>query len=126
MTLDHSQIEGLLFFEDPVTHNVIGAAKGAPLDMAGHFVAFGPRITVDPQLKNLFLAAPTLYQTLSQQYQAIQGLIEIAEGLPATPELDKLQRSFIEMQNGMLMAQRIAQVGIEEVANSLDTDSKRS
>lgn len=122
--LDHSQIEGLLFFEDPVTHNVIGAAKAAPLDLSGHFVAFGPRITVDPLLKNLFLAAPTLYQTLSQQYQAIQGLIEIAEGLPQTPELDKLQRSFVEMQNGMLMAQLVAQKGIEEVANSLDKPPK--
>lgn len=126
MTLDHNQIEGLLFFEDPVTHNVIGAAKAAPLDVSGHFVAFGPRVTVDPMLSNLFLAAPTLYQTLSQQYQAIQGLIEIAERLPQTPELDKLQSSFIEMQNAMLLAQRVAQVGIEEVANSFDRPQKPS
>ena len=122
--LDHSQIEGLLFYQHPTTQNYIGAPKADPLNLAGSFVAFGPRVTVDPMLTNLFLAAPTLYQTLSQQYNAIQGLIEIAERLPQTPELDKLQSSFIEMQNAMLLAQRVAQVGIEEVANSLDRPSK--
>lgn len=122
--LDHAQIEGLLFFEDPATHNVIGAAKAAPLDVSGHFVAFGPRVTVDPMLVQLLAAAPTMYQCLSQQYQALQGLIDIIEALPNSAELGKLHTSFIEMQNACLMAQRVAQVGYEEVANSLDRSSK--
>ena len=118
--LDHSQIEGLLFYQDPTTQNYIGAPKADPFNQTGSFVAFGPRVTVDPALYNLLAAAPTMYQALSMQYNAIQWLIEIAERLPQTPELDKLQSSFIEMQNAMLLAQRVAQVGIEEVANSLD------
>lgn len=125
-TLDHQQIEGLMLFEDGTTQNVLGCAKADPSNVAGHFVAFGPRITADPALRNLFLAAPTMYQTLSRQYEALQGLIDLIDGLPNTAELDKLQASFVEMQNGLLLAQRVAQVGIEKVANSLDTDSKRS
>lgn len=124
--LTHSQIEGLMFFVDPDTRNTIGVAKADLQNVAGHFVAFGPRVTVDAALSNLFTAAPTLYQTLTEQYKAIQGLIELIERLPKTPELDKLLSSFIEMQNGMLLAQRVAQVGIEEVAKTLDTSSKSS
>lgn len=115
-----------MLFEDGTTQNVLGCAKADPSNVAGHFVAFGPRITADPALRNLFLAAPTMYQTLSRQYEALQGLIDLIDGLPNTAELDKLQASFVEMQNGLLLAQRVAQVGIEKVANSLDTDSKRS
>lgn len=126
MNLDHFQIEGLLFFEDPVTHNVIGAAKAAPLELSGHFVAFGPRITVNPALVRLLTAAPTMYQCLSQQYQALQSLVDIIEGLPNSAELGALHSSFIEMQNACLMAQRVAQVGYEEVANSLDKPLKSS
>lgn len=125
-TLDHAQIEGLMLYEDETTGNVLGCAKADPSNVAGHFVAFGPRITADPALRNLFVASATMYQTLSRQYEALQGLIDLIDGLPNTPELDKLQTSFVEMQNGLLLAQRVAQVGIEEVSKTLDTDSKRS
>ena len=124
--LDHSQIEGLLFYVDPVTHNVMGAAKADPHNVAGHFVAFGPRITVDPALVNLLAAAPQMYQTLSAQYQYLQVQIEVIERLPKAAELDTLLSSLIEAQNACLMAQRMAQVGYEEVANSLDKGSKSS
>jgi hypothetical protein len=96
MKLDHSQIEGLLFYEDPQTHNVMGAAKADPSNVAGHFVVFGPRVTVDPALSNLFMAAPTMYQCLSQQYQFLQAQIEVIERLPNAKELDTLLRSLIE------------------------------
>ncbi len=124
--LTHSNIEGLMFFVDPDTRNTIGVAKADPQNVAGHFVAFGPRVTVDPALSNLFTAAPTLYQTLTEQYKALQGLIELIDTLPNSAELGKLQRSFIEMQNACLLAQRVAQVGIEEVAKTLDSSSKPS
>lgn len=124
--LDHSQIEGLLFFEDPATGNVCGAAKADPHNIAGHFVAFGPRVTVDPALFKLLAAAPQMYQTLSMQYQYLQAQIEVVERLPRAAELEKLLSSLIDAQNACLMAQRLAQVGYEEVANSLDSGSKLS
>lgn len=124
--LDHSQIEGLLFYQDPTTQNYIGAPKAEPFNQAGSFVAFGPRVTVDPALYNLLAAAPTMYQALSMQYAYLQAQIEVIERLPKAGELDKLLSSLIEAQNACLMAQRIAQVGYEKVANSLDKGSKRS
>lgn len=124
--LDHSQIEGLLFYQDPITQNYIGAPKADPFNQAGSFVAFGPRVTVDPALYNLLAAAPTMYQALSMQYAYLQAQIEVIERLPKAGELDKLLSSLIEAQNAALMAQRIAQVGYESVANSLDKGSKPS
>ena len=124
--LDHSQIEGLLFYQDPTTQNYIGAPKADPFNQAGSFVAFGPRVTVDPALYNLLAAAPTMYQALSMQYAYLQAQIEVIERLPKTDEVDKLLSSLIEAQNAALMAQRIAQVGYESVANSLDKGSYRS
>lgn len=124
--LDHSQIEGLLFYQDPTTQNYIGAPKADPFNQAGSFVAFGPRVTVDPALYNLLAAAPTMYQALSMQYAYLQAQIEVIERLPKAGELDKLLSSLIEAQNACLMAQRIAQAGYENVANSLDKGSKRS
>lgn len=122
--LDHSQIEGLLFYQDPTTQNYIGAPKADPLNPAGSFVAFGPRVTVDPALYNLLAAAPVMYQSLSKQYEYLQAQIEVIERLPRVGELGKLL-SLIEAQNACLMAQRIAQVGYENVANSLDKGSKQ-
>ena len=124
--LDHSQIEGLLFYQDPTTQNYIGAPKADPFNQAGSFVAFGPRVTVDPALYNLLAAAPTMYQALTMQYAYLQAQIEVIERLPKAGELDKLLSSLIEAQNAALMAQRIAQVGYESVANSLDKGSKPS
>ena len=124
--LDHSQIEALLFYQDPTTQNYIGAPKAEPFNQAGSFVAFGPRVTVDPALYNLLAAAPTMYQALSMQYAYLQAQIEVIERLPKAGELDKLLSSLIEAQNAALMAQRIAQVGYESVANSLDKGSKPS
>lgn len=124
--LDHSQIEGLLFYQDPTTQNYIGTSKADPFNQAGSFVAFGPRVTVDLALYNLLAAAPTMYQALSMQYAYLQAQIEVIERLPKTDELDKLLSSLIEAQNTALMAQRIAQVGYESVANSLDKGSYRS
>lgn len=67
-----------------------------------------------------------MYQALSMQYAYLQAQIEVIERLPKAGELDKLLSSLIEAQNACLMAQRIAQVGYENVANSLDKGSKRS
>lgn len=124
--LDHNQIEGLLIYKDPTTGNFIGTTKTDPLNPAGSFVAFGPRVTVDLALYNLFAASALMYQALSKQYEYLQAQIDVIERLPRVGELDKLLSSLIEAQNAALMAQRIAQVGYENVANSLDKGSKRS
>lgn len=122
MSLTHAQIEGLLFYKDPDSLNIFGTSREDPSNPEGQFVAFGQRITVDHALENLFLAAPHLYQTISQQINAMQTLVDIIDRMPTnyvTPELNKLKKSFIEMQNACLLAQRVAQVGIDEVAKTI-------
>lgn len=124
--LDHNQIESLMLYVDPDTKNAVGTSKQEPRNMAGQFVAFGPRVTPDAALFNLLVAAPMLYQQLTLQYQALQGLIDLIDNMPQTEDGAKLARSFIELQNGCLLAQRVAQVGIEEVSKTLDAGSKSS
>lgn len=120
--LDHNQIEGLMFFLDPDTNNVVGTARQDPTNVTGQFIAFGPRVTHDPALFNLLVSAPMLYQQLTLQYKAMQGLIDIIENLPQqNKECESLKTSFIELQNGCLLAQRVAQVGIEEVSKEIES-----
>lgn len=127
MTMQHKEIEALMLFVDPDTQNAIGAAKANPSDFSRHFAAFGPRLAPDPAIMNLLVAAPMLYQTLSQQYMALQVLVDMTEAVePQTDDLKKLARSLLEMQNACLLAQRVAQVGIDDVAKTLDTPSNLS
>lgn len=123
--LDHKQIEGFMLYVDPDTNNAVGTSKNEPRNMAGQFIAFGPRVAPDPALFNLLVAAPMLYQQLTLQYQALQGLIDLIERLPQpTDDGAKLTKAFIELQNGCLLAQRVAQVGINEVSKTLDAGLK--
>lgn len=124
--MEHNQIESLLFYDDPSTGDVIVCDITDPANLSKHAVAFGPRVTVDPKLSRLLAAAPVMYQTLSKQYLYLQAQIEVIERLPRSGELETLLSSLVEAQNGILTAQRVAQVGYEKVANSIDKDSKRS
>lgn len=124
--MNHNEIEALMLFVDPDTKNAIGAAKANPSDFSRHFAAFGPRLAPDPAITNLLVSAPMLYQTLSQQFMALQVLVDMAEAIsPQTDDLRKLCRSLTEMQNAIMLAQRVAQVGIDDVAKTLDSETKR-
>ena len=118
-TLNQEELETLMFFVNPINKNVVACEKKDPLDQSKHFVAFGPRVTVHESLVNLLAAAPLMYECLSRQYQSLQGIIDVIESLPNNFVLDKLRSAFIGMQDACLMAQRVAQVGTEEVAKSL-------
>lgn len=122
--MEHAQIESLLFWNDPETGNVIASNKAAPL--AGGNVVFGPSIAVQPAFFNLLVASPMLYQQLSLQYAGLQSLLDLIDALPQTNELAQLSTMLTELQNGCLLVHRVAQVGIEEVAKSLDNSSKSS
>lgn len=126
MTMQHKEIEALMLFVDPDTQNAIGAAKANPSDFSRHFAAFGPRLAPDPAIMNLLVAAPMLYQQLSLQYNGLQSLLDLIDALPQTAELSQLSNMLTQLQNGCLLAHRVAQVGINEVAKSLDSSSNPS
>lgn len=124
--MKHEEIEETMFFVDPDTNNVIrvdkGNAAGTPPERC--VMVFGPRITVEPSFVELLIAAPMMYQQLTHQYKALQLLLNMADAQPLTPELSQLVTMITEMQNGVLLAQQVAQFGIEKVANSLDADKR--
>lgn len=124
--MKHEEIEEAMFFVDPDTNNVIRVDKGnaAATPQERCVMVFGPRITVEPSFVELLIAAPMMYQTLTHQYKALQLLLNMADAQPQTPELSQLVTMITEMQNAVLLAQQVAQFGIEKVANSLDADKR--
>jgi hypothetical protein len=122
--MEHSVIESLLFWQDPETGNVIASDKAAPLTVGA--VVFGPTLPVATPFFNLLVAAPMLYQQLSLQYNGLQSLLDLIDALPQTAELSQLSNMLTQLQNGCLLAHRVAQVGINEVAKSLDSSSNPS
>ena len=122
--MEHSVIESLLFWQDPESGNVVASDKAAPL--AGGAVVFGPLLPVAPPFFNLLVASPMLYQQLSLQYNGLQSLLDLIDALPQTAELSKLHEMLTQLQNGCLLAQLVAQKGIEEVSKTLDGGSKSS
>jgi hypothetical protein len=118
-TLNQEELETLMFFVNPINKNVVACEKKDPLDQSKHFVAFGPRVTVHESLVNLLAAAPLMYECLSYQYRALQDIINAIEKFPNNVMFNEIHSVFVTMQNSCLMAQRVAQVGTEEVAKSL-------
>lgn len=124
--MTHDEIQETMFFRDPDTGNVIrtdlGNAAATPPERC--VFVFGPRMTIEPSFVDLLSAAPLMYQQLTMQYKGLQMLVDMADAQPNTPELSNLVRMLTELQNGVLLAQQVAQFGIGKVANSLDADSK--
>ena len=124
--LNHDQIEALMFYVDPTTRNTIGTAKEQPYNAAGQFIAFGPRVTVDGFLTNLLVAAPFLYQQLTLQVKALDGLIDAIEKSPPNEHAEHLLTALRQMKKGCELTQRVAQEGIETVAAAIDAQTKLS
>lgn len=66
-------------------------------------------------------ASAAMYQQLSHQFQALQALIDLGEIVGVNEEL---LSHFNNMQNGILLAQRVAIEGVEKVAVSIDAQKK--
>lgn len=87
------------------------------------FIAFGPRTAPEPLLMNLLAASPSMYQQLTLQYRALSGLIELFESCNDNNSKE-LIKSLRQLQNGCLLAQSVAQNGINEVALMLQSENK--
>ena len=122
--MNHFEIERTMFFLDPDTGNYIRVDKdnAAATPQERCVMVFGPRITVEPSFVELLAAAPMMYQQLTMQAAALEQLMAQLDALPAPT--DDLRRTFEQLQNGCMLAQQVAQFGIEKVAKSLDGDSK--
>lgn len=120
--MEHLEIEDLLFWNDPETGNTNVSSKNSPHIYRTAFVKDG----VEPMLKELLEAAPVMYQQLSLQYTGLQTLINVMDMLPNSVEMSKLYELLIQLQNGCLLAQLVAQKGINQVSRTLNLNSKLS
>ena len=77
--------------------------------------------SVSPEWFNVLRASAVMYQQLSHQFQALQSLIDLGEIVGVNEEL---LSHFNNMQNGILLAQRVAIEGVENVAVAIDAQKK--
>lgn len=115
MILEHAELENLLFYVNQQEQLCMSRPKTSPLEQPGELV-FGQNMGANMRFCHLLAAAPLMYQTLSQQAHALQGLIDAIDSLPHGDHTDALQKQLIVMQNGCFLAQRVAQIGVDEAA----------
>ena len=77
--------------------------------------------SVSPEWFNVLRASAAMYQQLTHQFQALQSLIDLCELAGVNQEL---LSHFTNMQNGILLAQRVAIEGVENVAVAIDAQKK--
>lgn len=78
--------------------------------------------SVAPEWYNALRAAGAMYNQLSAQYNALQDLIDISETV--TGPNNPIIRTFIELQNAILLTQQVAREGVEKVVGMLDKQPK--
>ena len=69
--------------------------------------------SVAPEWYNILRASGTMYNQLSAQYNALQDFIDLSETV--TGPNNPIIRSFIELQNAILLTQQVAREGVENV-----------
>lgn len=79
--------------------------------------------SVAPEWFNVLRASGAMYQQLTRQFEALQALIDLAESVGAN---EQLVRTFIELQNAILLTQRVAVEGVEKVGKAIDKETKPS
>jgi len=79
--------------------------------------------TVAPEWFNVLRASGAMYQQLTRQFEALQSLIDLAEQHGAN---EGLVRTFVELQNAILLTQRVAVEGVEVVGKAIDNELKSS
>jgi hypothetical protein len=80
--------------------------------------------SVAPEWYNALRAAGAMYNQLSAQYNALQDLIDVSETV--TGPNNPIIRTFIELQNAILLTQQVAREGVEKVGGMLDKQPKSS
>jgi hypothetical protein len=80
--------------------------------------------SVAPEWYNALRAAGAMYNQLSAQYNALQDLIDVSETV--TGPNNPIIRTFIELQNAILLTQQVAREGVEKVGAFLDKQPKSS
>lgn len=78
--------------------------------------------SVAPEWYNALRAAGAMYNQLSAQYNALQDLINVSETV--TGPNNPIIRTFIELQNAILLTQQVARDGVEKVGAMLDKQPK--
>ena len=78
--------------------------------------------SVAPEWYNALRAAGAMYNQLSAQYAALQVIIDVSETL--TGPNNPIIRTFIELQNAILLTQQGAREGVEKVGGMLDKQPK--
>ena len=77
--------------------------------------------SVAPEWYNVLRASGAMYQQLTRQFEALQALIDLTESVgPNHPII----RTFIELQNAILLTQQVAREGVETVGGMLDKQPK--
>lgn len=89
----------------------------------------GPKIvftegSVAPEWYNPLRAAGAMYNQLTAQYNALQDLIDVSETV--TGPNNPIIRTFVELQNAILLTQQVAREGVETVGGMLDKQPKPS
>lgn len=80
--------------------------------------------SVAPEWYNALRAAGAMYNQLSAQYNALQDLIDVSETVIGLN--NPIVRTFIELQNAILITQQVAREGVEKVGGMLDKQPKSS
>ena len=78
--------------------------------------------SVAPEWYNALRAAGAMYNQLSAQYNALQDLIDLSETV--TGPNNPIIRTFVELQNAILLTQQVAREGVETVGGMLDKQPK--
>lgn len=78
--------------------------------------------SVAPEWYNALRAAGAMYNQLSAQYNALQDLIDVSETV--TGSNNPIVRTFVELQNAILLTQQVARDGVEKVGAMLDKQPK--
>ena len=80
--------------------------------------------SVAPEWYNTLRAAGAMYNQLTAQYNALQDLIDVSETV--TGPNNPIIRTFVELQNAILLTQQVAREGVETVGGMLDKQPKPS
>ena len=124
--MNHVEIEQMLLFPNVETGEIVrlDRADAAATPVANIVVVMGPRLAPHPDFVTLLTAAPVLYQQLTDQQNGLQRVIEEIEKYFVNGELIALTEALRQMQNGCMLAQQVAQSGMQKVADLLNKESK--
>lgn len=125
--MNHQQIEAMTFIgvTEVGVRNAYRVDQGvSPEQMqASAVLAFGDRVSMHPEMFDLAMAAPFLYQQLTRCFGHIQKLIEFGDqSQQPNSEIRFLMPQLQQMQDAIVLAQQVAQLGVANVAKSFDKD----